>query len=384
MENNNDMSIFSNLEGLELNFDDLDLDTTEEPIVDEEVEESDTVEEDNNNNNEPGEDQIDSEEVAGEDDQEDEGDDTAEDGDDTQHDEADTSQIYSSLASLLNEEGVLPSLDLENTKVESVDDLTSTIKAEIENQVRQSLIDKIGEEGYNAIEKGVTLQEYQSYNTSLEALDSINEEHLKSNLELAKKVIMQDYIEQGIDQKRASRILKRVIDLGEESIIEDAKESLESLKEVQSRKLEALAAQREQERAEIIKNQQKIDNDLKNTIYSSKEIIKGLKINKSMKDKVYKSITSIVGNDDNGNAENKLMRHRRENPIDFDTKLYYLYELTGGFSDFSKLVSKSESKAAQRLEGVLRSTKFGSSTSPSYVDDPESYGGIAGGTELVM
>lgn len=385
--NTNDMSIFSDMENLELNFDDLDLGETEEDIViEEENIENEEVpeEEDSDTQDKPGEDVESPEEVAGEEDQDDEGDDSEDDADDSQSDEASASELYSSLASVLNEEGILPSLDLKESKIESIDDLTSTIKNEIDNQVKNSLIEKLGEDGYNAIEKGVTLQEYQSYSQSLDSLDSIDETTLESNLELAKKIILQDYIEQGIDQNRASRILKRTIDLGKESILEDAKESLESLKEVQNRKLHDLAQAREQERIELAKRQEKVDNDLKNTIYSSKEIIKGLKVNKATKDRIYNSITKVVDTDEHGNAENKLMKHRRENPIDFDVKLYYLYELTGGFKDFSKLVARGESSAISDLEKAIRKTKFGSSSNPGFVDDPASYGGISDNSELVI
>jgi len=76
------------------------------------------------------------------------------------------------------------------------------------------------------------------------------------------------------------------------------------------------------------------------------------------------------------------MRDRRENPIDFDSKLYYLYEMTNGFKDLSKITNKSETKAISKLERDLRKTKFEDSGTPSYLTDPNSYGGI--GSEIVF
>jgi hypothetical protein len=90
----------------------------------------------------------------------------------------------------------------------------------------------------------------------------------------------------------------------------------------------------------------------------------------------------VVGKSPEGIMENQLMKDRRENPVDFDTKMYYLYEITKGFKDFSKIVSKSESTAIKRLEGELRKTKFQDNGTPAYLSDPESYGGV--GSELVI
>ena len=291
--------------------------------------------------------------------------------------------LYSSFASVLSEQGLLPSLDLqEDSKIESAEDLAEAFKNEINNQVKEYLITKVGANGYEALEKGVSLAEYQQYENNVQTLDSITEDKLAEDVELSKKIIYQDYISQGLSDKRAAAILKKSIDLGDEQILEDAKASLESLKEVESKRLEQTALQREKD-AELAKAQQeKIDNDLKNSIYNSKEFIPGMKLTKAMQDRVYNSITKVVGKSPNGVAENQLMRDRRDNPVEFDSKLYYLYELTKGFKDFSKVISKSESTATSRLEKELRRTKFQDNGKPTFLSDPESYGGV--GSELVI
>lgn len=303
-----------------------------------------------------------------------------EEGLDEEEEESD-SPLYSSFATVLQEQGLLPSLDLQNKKIETVDDLTEVIKFEIENQAKQRLVEKIGEDGFEALEKGISLAELQEYNNTTNALENITVESLENNIELAKKIILQDYINQGIDQNRAMRILNKSVDLGEEAVIEDAVESLQSLKAFEQTRLQKLAEEREAQQAAMLAQQEKIDNDLKNSIYKKDEFIEGMKLNKAMQDKVYNSITKIVGKSPDGIAENKLMQQRRQDPIDFDTKLYYLFELTNGFKDFSKLVTKSASKATSQLERALRSNKFEQGDNPTFVDK-ESYGGI--GSELVL
>lgn len=297
----------------------------------------------------------------------------------------DSPNIYSSFANVLVEQGLLPSLDLKETKVEDAEALVNAIKTESETAAKEYIINKIGQDGYEALEKGVTLEEYQSHNKTVDSLDKITDDSLVSDLELSKNIILQDYINQGIPENRALKILKKTIDLGEEAIIEDAKESLVSLKEMQGKYLQKLQVEREKEQAKELAAQEQIDNDLKNAIYNSKEIIKDIKIDKVTQDKVYQSITKVVGQSPSGVMENQLMRDRRENPVDFDTKLYYLYELTNGFKDFSKLISKSESKAVNKLEQTLRQTNFKSQGgTPAFMEDANSYGGSEFGSELVL
>jgi len=296
----------------------------------------------------------------------------------------DSPELFSSFAEVLAEQGLLPSANLQDKEVKTVDDLTTLLKEEINNQVKDYLVEKVGEQGYEALEKGVSLSEYQQYNTDLQTLDKINEDTLKENPELAKEVILQDYIAQGLSQAKAERLLEKIIDLGDESLLEDATESLSSLKAIQERKLQEIAIQREKEQIEAQRRVEKIDNDLKNAVYNSEEYVKGLgKVDKSIQDRVYKSITNVVGKSPQGVAENKLMQHRRENPIEFDVKLYYLYEMTNGFEDFSKINKASETKAADKLAKVLRKTKFDTSGAPTYAQDDQSYDGVLG-DELVL
>lgn len=303
-----------------------------------------------------------------------------EEGDDDQN--GDSPNVFSSFANVLNEQGLLPSLD-SNAKIETIEDLTEVFKTELNNQAKDYIVEKIGEDGFEALEKGITLAEYQQYQNGVDTLNSIDPDALAENIELSKRIILQDYIAQGLSEDKAYRFLEKTIELGDEAIIEDAKASLDSLKQIQEVKLEQAKEARNAELIAEQKKQEKIDNDLKNSIYNAKEIIQDLPMTKAMKEKVYKSITNIVSKSPDGVPENRLMKHRRENPIEFDKKLYYLYELTNQFTDFSALVSKSKSKAANDFEKVLRANKSQiSNDQPGFVSDPESYGGI--GDELII
>lgn len=303
-------------------------------------------------------------------------------GDDSSNDTS--PNPYSSFATVLKEQGLLPSLDLDKNKITDEDSLTEAIATERDTQVKEYLIEKIGEEGFDALEKGVTLAEYQQYQDNVNTLANITEDTIENNLELSKEIILEDYKSQGISEERAQRILSKAIDLGDDVVIEDAKVALTSLKEQQAIKLEKVKEERALEQEKKEAEQDKIDNDLKNSIYKSDEIIEGVKLNKAMQERVYNSITKIVSQSPEGIAENKLMKERRENPIEFDKRMYYLYELTNGFKDFSSLVTKSKSRASSELEEALRKTSFTSnSETPSFVNDPNSYSGNFG-DEIVL
>jgi|TARA_R110000822_G_scaffold152112_8_gene291351 hypothetical protein len=297
-------------------------------------------------------------------------------------DDAISPNLFSSFASELHSKGVLPSLDLDTAKIEDTEGLATVIKGEIDAQAKNYIISKIGEDGYDALEKGISLAQYQQHTNTVDTLNSITDEGLAEDLDLAKRVILQDYINQGLTEVRAKRILQKTIDLGEEAVLEDAKESITSLKVYEENRIQSEKVAATQRNADAVQAQEKIDNDLKSAIYTKKSIIEGMTINKTIQDKVYKSITQVVGESPDGVMENKLMQDRRENPIEFDSKLYYLYEITKGFSDFSTITTKASSKAASDFEKALRQTKFEGSGSPGFTQDRDSYDGL--GTELVL
>lgn len=378
-ENVLDMSLFEDQE-LELNLDLPVMGFTEEPVPTppgEETEETKETKEETQEEETPPETTKNlSEEITPEVVAKEEGLDTEAGG------QENSPNLYSSFATVLNEQGLLPSLDLQETKIETLDDLTVALKSEISNQSTNYLIDKLGQEGFDSLEKGVSVVELQQFNNNIQTLEGIDKTTLTNDIELSKKIILQDYMNQGMDERRAIRILNKSVDAGEDIVIEDAIESLTSLKEFETASMEKLAVTREQEALAYAANQEKIDNDLKNAIYNSDEYVKGQKVTKSMQDKVYKSITEIVSEND-GVAENRLMAQRRKDPIAFDTKLYYLFELTNGFSDFSKLTIKSTSTAANKLEKALRSNRFELGGDPTFIDDSgNDYEGV--GTEIVF
>jgi len=279
-----------------------------------------------------------------------------------------SSNLYSSLATVVYEQGLLPSLDIEKTPIKTIDDLVNAFKVEKETLAKTQLDEYIANLD--------TTQIVQS-KKMIQDLSQITEEQLKEDLNLAKEIIRQDYYNQGFDETKTNRYLKRLIDLGDEAILEDALESNKSIQEFETRRIEFekenTLKQLEQEKL----NQAQLEEQLKKTVYESKDLINGFKPTKTVQDKVYKSINDIVGKSPEGHFENKFMKERRENPIEFETRMYYFYELTNGFKDYSKLTTSAKSSAVKDLEKIAQqSNKIKDNGVPIWMQDNESYGGV--------
>ena len=280
--------------------------------------------------------------------------------------------LFSSTAKVLHEQGLLPSYD--DSDIESADDFAKLFANEVDNQFKAKLVETLGEDGAKFVLDGVPLNAVKEHTDSMTALDTITDEQLSDDIELSKKVILQDAVNQGMSEARATKYLSRLTDLGEEAILAEAKESLEGVKSFAK---EQIAKQAEQIKQNNLAEQKRIEAEQKKfekSIYDTKSLGDNISFDKGFQDKVVKSITTIVGEDSNGNPENQLMKDRRSNPIEFDTKLYYVYELTKGFTDWSAFTSSGKTSAVKELERAMRSSQHTNVGSGSYSQaDPNSY-----------
>ncbi len=352
--------------------DDLELNLGEDQFTD--------YNDDNNDDGDQNNDTIDTNNNPGEDDSEKDGSESVAEEDDSNegNGDDDSPNLFSSVASVLHGEGVLPSLDIENLNIESAEDLATAVKSEVQNLYKSKLIEQFGEDGYEFVANGVPIKEYQEYQNHTEALENITENALYEDIELSKKIVYQDYINKGLSGDSAARFIERAIESGEDAIIQEAKESLENVKSFNRQQLvdkQQLILQQEKE-AEIQRVAE--ERKVKDSVYAVTELFKGQTITKSIQDKVYKSITNIVGNDSQGNPENALMKARREDTVNFDTKLYYLFELTKGFTDFSKVNKTGKNNAISEMQKAMRSNQNSNGDMPGYITDKNSYDGLIG------
>lgn len=355
MEDDNElgMGLFEGNQELNFNFAIPEDDNTDEEENTDNIDVEDTTLENNNHVENDSSEEVDEEDV------EDEGGDGGES----------SSNLYSSLAAFVHEQGLLPSLDIDLKDIKSADDFANVFNKELDIQAELRLNDYLANLDLNKI--GIAKKDIQD-------LSTINSDLLKNDIDLAKRIIYDDYLNQGLDEKKANRMLNRLIDLGDDAILEDAEESLQSLKEFKAREIER-ETQSYKERLEADKIQQaKLDEQMKKTIYESKDLISGLKSNKALQDKVYKSINDIVGKSPDGTFENKFMKERRENPLEFEIRMYHFYELTNGFKDLSKISTTAKSSAVKDLEKIARQTKLKDNGTPLWQQDSNTYSNFSG------
>lgn len=290
-----------------------------------------------------------------------------EEGEGSDDDGESSSNLYSSIAKVIHENGLLPSLDLEKNNIQSVEDFVEAFRKE-SDVLAQSKVDEII--------NNLDLEKIAQHKQSSAKLEEITLDHLENDTDLAKSLIKEDYLNQGISEDRVKRMMVRLDDLGESAILEEAQESLKSLqvfnekriaeeKEAYAKKVEAVEKQNAENQAR-----------LKKYVFEKEDLINGYKPTKAMQDAVYKSITEVVGkNPESGELENAFMRDRREDPIGFETRMYYMYNLTNGFKDFSKLASPAKSNAVNELERVFKKSRTIDNSMPNYMNDGDSYEG---------
>jgi len=364
-ENEFEMDLFGD-SNFDLNYEDNPFASfTEEQDEDEDNDESqDDNTDDQSDNNDKDLDESESSEEVGED----------EVGDEGEGEKDNSPNLYSSLFSVLHEEGLLPSLDPTSIDVKSPADLAEAFKKEIDVQADLRLQKYL---------ENIDVDTIAQSKAQLSDLSEITEDYLKDNLEMAKQIIKQDYLNQGLPEAKVNRLLNKTIDLGEEMVLEEALESLESLKVFNERRIEQEQLAYKERLIQEQKENEALQNKIKESLYNSKSFIEGLPVNKAIQDRVYKAMNDVVSKDPTtGEMENELMKSRRENPLEFDLKLYYLYTLTNGFKNFNNIVSNTKSKVIKDLETAIRRTPVKDNGVPSFLQDGNSYSGM--GDELVL
>ena len=281
-----------------------------------------------------------------------------EEGSDASEDEGNSSSnFFSTLTGFIHDKGLLPSLDLDSAKIETEEDFVSALKQEVELQARQQA------ENYL---RNLNLEAIARSNNEVLKLDQLDEDALRGNIEQAKSIIYNDYINQGLNEARATRLLEKLVDLGEDAIIEEALTSKESLKEFESARIEQEKQAYEQARIQEEKEYNERQELIKKTVFEKKDLFKNYNLPQALRKEVYETMNAVVSkNPETGELENKFMKDRRENPVEFDTRMYYVYTMTKGFTDFSNIVQKGKSSAVKELEETFKNIESINNNRPS-------------------
>lgn len=253
-------------------------------------------------------------------------------------------------AKLLKEEGILPNMDLEEydgtaegLKKAMVDEIVGAV-----NYYKETLPERIKHliENY---EEGVPLEKLLEIDRNEIEFEGITEDKIREDVSLQKHMVEMYFKKTTrFSDSRIRTMVERYEDSGE--LEEEAISAVNELKELVSKEREESVkeAQKQQKL-----NQERVERELaelNKKIQGTDEIIPGMKLNSKMKNDLVKSLTTPVGKDQNGNPVNRIVAARMEDPIEFEIRLHYLFEITKGFKDFSKLSEKGKKDSIKEFE----------------------------------
>ena len=288
--------------------------------------------------------------------------------------------FYSSIASALKDEGILPDLDDETVgNIKAAEDFADAIEKQIQARLdeKQKRIDA-------ALNANVEPDEVRQYEGTLNYLDSIKDEHISEESEkgeeLRKRLIFQDFINRGYSKERASREVKKSFDSGTD--IEDAKEALESNKEYFNNQYQDLIEEAQREIKEEQERVKKEAAQLKKSMLEDKEVFDGITLDKATRQKAFDNITKPIHKTEKGEYLTAIQKYELDNPVEFRKYLSILFTMTDGFKNLDTIV---KGKVRKEVKQSLRELEHKLSSSsrplgnPRYVglgdDDKESYMG---------
>lgn len=276
-------------------------------------------------------------------------------------------------AKLLQEEGILPNLDLEEfdgtadgLKQAMVDEIIGAV-----NYYKESLPERV-KALINNYEEGVPLEKLLEIDRNEVDLNSVSDDSVKEDVDLQKKMV-ESYLKKTskFSEKKIKSMIQYYEDSGE--LETEALSATEELRELVSKEKEDSVKEAKMAQQHAQEQAQKELAELNKKIQGMEEIIPGMKINNKVKNDLVKSLTTPVGKDMNGNPVNRIVAARMENPLDFEIKLHYLFDITKGFKDFSKLVEKGKKDSIKEFEDAAgRLDRGGEGTASHSMDKKES------------
>ena len=285
--------------------------------------------------------------------------------------------IFSSIATLFEEEGIFPDLDEDTVKnIKTAEDFRNAIKAQLDAE-RTEQNNRIK----NALDNGVEPDVIRQYEGLLNYLDSVEsklDEEGDEADEIRRRIIYQDCINKKFSKERAQKYVERAFADGTEK--DEAKEALKSNKEFYSESYNNLLAEKQKEADAQVKEREERAKRIKKTITEDKfDFFGDIELSKQTRQAAYDAVSKPVFKDpETGEYLTAIQKLEHDNGEEFMAKLGLIYALTDGFSNIDKLVGKKVKKEVKKgfanLETVLQNTSRDSKGNLKFVsNDSESF-----------
>jgi hypothetical protein len=293
------------------------------------------------------------------------------------------SSPFTPFAKLLVEEGATPNLNLEEFDG-TPQGLIKAIQSEIDynvNMYKESLDPRVKWLQDN-VDEGVALEDLLTIDKQRVTLNSINEETLSTDENLQKQIV-REYLKETtkFNDVLINKQIERLEATGD--LTEEAKGYFNELKQINLAKEQQAVQQAKIQQQEFQKQQEKVLSDFKETLEKTEEIIPGIKLNRIIKDQIFKTLTTPVAQDPNTGAPiNAIAKSRAEDPINFEKNLAYVWLATKGFKDFSVLGSAGKKSAMADFENALKKSDGTFATSKQNITESNSIKELKASMEL--
>ena len=276
---------------------------------------------------------------------------------------APNTNLFSSIAKALRDEGVFP--DLSDETLQEIKD-ASGFRQLFDDEVSKSLSER-QRRIETAINGGAVPEDVKSYNNDMNLLEYLNSRDVLDKVEqegneaetLRKQLIYQDYINRGFRHERALRLMEKSVEEGND--IDDAKDALQSCREFYANRVNAYQNALRQQQQTAKENEEKQYKNLQKQIVDTEEFFGGVKVDKATRQKAYNYLTQASFKDENGNYLTTLQKYQRENPFEYMKNVALMYALTDGFKNVEKLtrskVNAGLKKGFAELESTLNNTR---------------------------
>lgn len=274
-----------------------------------------------------------------------------------------TNSLLTTLASNLHKAGILSELtDEELTGIASEDKLYEAIQKQIKANEYSSLTED--QKLYlKAIENGIPEEDFVTNRRHANYFKNIDDDKLADNVQLQADLIYQGFLIKGFSQEEATEYAVSIVK-NDSNAYAKALKSKDAIIKYNDEAINK--AIREEETAKLNKatEDRKKVVELKSKIDTANELIPGLTINQTTKDKVFTSITKAVAVDESGLPMNEVLDKYIKDP-DYKMKLHALHVLTKGFTDFSKLKAETKTTIVKSLKEEFNNLSNGSGSTSS-------------------
>lgn len=262
---------------------------------------------------------------------------------------------FSSITKEFIDEGIFGELSEDELPKDSKS-FKSLIKNAIENG-----IDEETKKVRTALEAGVEPNDINDIKNTIEFLRSITEKQIYDDsdegFELRRKLILQDFINQGIDEKEAVEKTNAVFKKGNDMSV--ANEALQSNKQYFKQVKDKLFDEAENAKKEHEANIAKQTESLKSAIMDSEKYLGEISLDEKTKKLALKNLSEPIYKDkETGTMLTAIQKYERENKTDFLKNLGILFTITDGFKNMDKVfdtaVRRRVNKEIEDIEDVLK------------------------------